>query len=99
MWKVLFTAKAERDIRQMVKQGFLTDNDRRIITTWIRQVKKHGPDSLKNESIWYDHSLKGKFQGYRASAFSYSGRIIYKVEAKKITVIVIKVTPDHRYED
>lgn len=98
MWKVLFTSDAEKQIKQLIKEGLIDDDDRRIITIWIKQVKKHGPDSLRaGKNIWYDHDLTGKWKGFRASAYSYSGRIIYKVEKGKILVKVVRVTPDHDY--
>ena len=98
MWKVLFTEKCEKEIRQLDREGFLSEDDKRVISIWIKQVKKHGPDSLREmASNWNDHPLDRKWFGHRASNFSYSGRIIYKVENKKITVKVVRLTHDHDY--
>ena len=100
MWKVLFTANCEKEIRKLSEKGFLSEDDKRVISIWIKQVKKHGPDSLrtgKSASNWYDHDLDRKWSGHRASSYSYSGRIIYKVENKIVTVTVVRVSPDHDY--
>ena len=97
MWQVLFTAKAEHEIKEQVKLGLLTDEDREVISTWIKQVKEFGPDSLAQGHFWHDHSLEDNWKGHRSSAFSYRGRIIYKIEDKKITVIVVRLTSSHDY--
>ena len=100
MWKVLFTKECEKEIRKAYKAGFLSDDDRRVLSIWIKQVKKHGPDSLRelgHEMNWNDHDLDRKWLGFRASNFSYSGRIIYKVENKKVSVKVVRLTHDHDY--
>ena len=99
MWKILFTAKAERDIKDQYKKGLLTEEDREVIATWIKQVQEFGPESLRRGvNFWYDHDLVDDWNGYRSSAFSYRGRIIYKVEDKKITVVVAKITTEHNYK-
>ena len=98
MWSVLFTAKAEKEIKQQYKDGKITDDDREVISTWIKQVVEFGPDSLRlSGNFWHDHDLEANWKGFRSSAFSYKGRIIYKVEKKKITVKVVRVTSTHDY--
>lgn len=98
MWKVLFSAQAERDIKKLAKEKSLTEADKEVIATWIKQVKEFGPESLQNGvNFWYDHELFDEWKGHRASAFSFKGRIIYRVEKKKIVVLVVKLTADHDY--
>jgi mRNA-degrading endonuclease YafQ of YafQ-DinJ toxin-antitoxin module len=100
MWKVLFAEKCEKEIKSSIKRGLITDDDMRVISIWIKQVKKHGPESLRaggQKSNWNDHALGRKWSGYRASNYSFSGRIIYKIDGKKIIVKVVRVTPDHDY--
>jgi mRNA-degrading endonuclease YafQ of YafQ-DinJ toxin-antitoxin module len=98
MWKILFTAIAEKEIKLQFKSGLLTEDDREIIATWIKQVKEFGPESLRSSNFWYDHALDGKWDGFRSSAFSFSGRIIYKIENKQIIVKVVRVTSTHDYK-
>lgn len=98
MWKVLFIADAEKDIRSLLKSGHLSGSDREVIATWIKQVQEFGPDSLRTSSnFWHDHDLHNEWRGHRASAYSFKGRIIYRVEEKKIIVVVVKVTATHDY--
>lgn len=100
MWKVLFTDECEEEIKVMIKKKLISQDDMRVISIWIKQVKKHGPECLRiggQRSNWNDHALDRKWSGYRSSSFSFSGRIIYKIENKKIVVKVVRVTPDHNY--
>ncbi len=98
MWKVLFTVSAEKDVNALLNSGRLSDADREVIATWIKQIQEFGPDSLRTGSnFWHDHGLFGEWRGRRASAYSFSGRIIYKIEEKKVVVLVVKVIADHDY--
>ena len=80
MWKVEMESKeAERELEDLVKSGLLSLEDQFVIATWTRQVMLHGPGSLKLDSKWADHALSGEWKGFRSSAFSQAGRIIYRV--------------------
>ena len=58
MWKVLFTSGAEKEVRALLKEGRLSDSDREVIATWIKQVQEFGPDSLgASSNFWHDHEL------------------------------------------
>lgn len=96
MWKVLFSPQAENDIAILLRNGDLSDHDREVIATWIKQVREFGPDSLRTGSnFWYDHDLFDDWEGHRASAYCFKGRIIYRVENKKVIVLVVRVTSTH----
>ncbi len=68
-----------------------------VIHAWIRQVTYHGPESIHGDTKWADHALSGEWDGYRSSAFSNRGRIIYQVVEKKILIQIARITPDHDY--
>ena len=94
MWQV----KIEDEAAKIFESDELSEDDKAIIQTWAQTVADHGPYELqKKPSVWADHALSGQWQGYRASSFGYKGRIIYKVEDKVITVIVVRITTDHNY--
>ncbi len=98
MWKVLFASNAEKDIRSLLKNGHFLESDREVIATWIKQVQEFGPASLRaGTNFWHNHDLFDEWKGHRASAYSFKGRIIYRVEEKKIIVVVVKVTATHDY--
>lgn len=93
-WKIRISEAAAK-----VFEGIeLTGDDRVVIQKWAETVAKHGPAELqRHPSIWADHPLFGEWRGYRASSFSYSGRIIYKVENHIVTVIVMRISTTHDY--
>jgi mRNA-degrading endonuclease YafQ of YafQ-DinJ toxin-antitoxin module len=47
--------------------------------------------------MWADHPLYAEWRGHRASSFSHSGRIIYKIEEQVVTVAVVRITTAHDY--
>ena len=94
-WRVKIKPEAEA----IFKTDELTLDDKLIIRKWAQTIIEHGPDELqKAPSIWADHPLYGEWQGHRASSFSYRGRIIYRVEAEVVTVVVVKITTSHDYK-
>ncbi len=80
----------------MIKSGTLSEVEQQVIHSWIRQVTFHGPESL-GAKIWADHPLQDEWKGYRSSAFSNRGRIIYRVVDKVIKVKIARITTDHNY--
>lgn len=67
------------------------------IHAWILEMREFGPKHIKNSSYWRDHTLVGQRWGQRASSFSLSGRIIYKVYNKEQQILVLKISHNHRY--
>ncbi len=95
MWYV----KIEDRAAKVFEGDDLTDDDKIVIQTWAQTVAENGPYGLqKKPSVWADHALYGKWQGYRSSSFSYKGRIIYQVKDKIVTVVVVRITADHDYK-
>ena len=95
-WNVKITAEA-----MAVFQGKdLSDEDRVVITSWAELVRAHGPEKLQErQDIWNDHELeRSPWIGHRASNYSFSGRIIYQVDGKVVTVTVVRITADHNYK-
>ena len=78
----------------------LTRDDREVIKEWYKTiVEGGGPQALlKRPDRWADHALHGELEGHRASSFGYRGRIIYRVENEIITVVVVRITPEHDYK-
>lgn len=97
-WKVIIEDHAELQLTILLKEKKITKDDIKVLLRWVFEMEENGPDFIKNSSEWYDHALEREWQGYRSSAFSYSGRIIYKVIENKILVKVAKVTIDHNYK-
>ena len=96
IWKVVIEDKAA----EIFQADLLTCDDLEIIKLWRRTiVEGGGPDALLREpGRWADHPLHGEWEGHRASSFGYRGRIIYRIENQVITVIVVRITPEHDYK-
>jgi len=97
-WFVKVTAECERQLDELIRRNKFSEDDARVIRAWTQLVIEHGPEILKTQpSVWADHALEGEWEGHRASSYSYSGRIIYSVHEKIVTVKVVRITPDHNY--
>src|SRR5947209_5775146 len=95
MWLV----KIEDEASKVFEGDYLTKDDKIVIQIWAHTVAEHGPEELlRKPSIWADHPLHGQWQGHRASSFSHKGRIIYKVEERVVTVVVVRITTEHDYK-
>jgi mRNA-degrading endonuclease YafQ of YafQ-DinJ toxin-antitoxin module len=93
-WKVHITDEASK----VFESKALTTDDKIVIQKWAELVRDRGPEALtERPGMWADHPLRGEWRGHRASSFSHSGRIIYKVEDKVVTVSVVRITTDHDY--
>lgn len=98
MWGVEFESpKVQQEIEGLIKARKLSADDQAIIHAWIQQVSHHGPESIQGDFKWADHALSGEWQGYRSSAYSNRGRIIYRVIEKKILIQIARITHDHEY--
>jgi addiction module RelE/StbE family toxin len=97
-WSVELTSEAEKILRADFKAGKITVDDVKIIKRWIADVEEQGLQYTQGKSDWRDHPLSGEWSGHRAISFSYSGRVIYRVENERVIVQVVRVTADHDYK-
>lgn len=98
MWSVEFESPAvEKEVTTLIKSKKLTVEDQAIIHAWIQQISAHGPESIRGDFKWADHSLHGEWTGYRSSAFSNRGRIIYRIVDKKVVIKIARITDEHDY--
>lgn len=99
-WKVKVGSKCEEGIRELLKTKRISVLEIGIIKEWILRVSEEGPYSLDDyENFNFrHHPLERNWKGYFASSFSFSGRIIYKIEDNIVRVEVVKITPDHDYK-
>lgn len=99
MWIVEFeSSQVEKEIADLIKSKKLTVEDQAIIHAWIQQISLHGPESVRGDFKWADHPLIGDWEGYRSSAFSNRGRIIYRIVEKKIMIKIARITDSHDYK-
>ena len=96
---VLWQVKIEDKATEIFQKKTLTHDDLEVIKEWRKTVGEGGPGALLNRpDIWADHPLYGEWVGYRSSSFSYKGRLIYRVESKIVTVVLVRITKDHDYK-
>ncbi len=99
MWTVEFeNSQTEKEIADLIKSKKLTADDQAIIHAWIQQISLHGPESIRGDFKWADHPLLGEWEGYRSSAFSNKGRIIYRILEKKVLIKIARITDSHNYK-
>jgi len=63
---------------------------------WKDIVEVSGPAGLKLIKGFRDEALKGEWKGHRSSRLNQQYRVIYRVEADKLFVLVMELTP-HDY--
>jgi toxin HigB-1 len=63
---------------------------------WKSLVFRHGPEKLREFSGFRDEKLKGQRAGQRSSRLSLQYRVIYTVDRRTVTVLVLEITP-HEY--
>lgn len=97
-WCVMMESQAEEELRRMLQHQILSSADIKVLLRWISDMEEFGPKFISNSSEWHDHALEREWFGHRSSAFSHSGRIIYKVMEDLIVVKVAKITTDHDYK-
>jgi mRNA-degrading endonuclease YafQ of YafQ-DinJ toxin-antitoxin module len=92
------TKPAETEFKKLIKSKLISSEDLIIIKAWVSEMEEEGPEFIENSKRWNDHQLHSEWEGYRSSSFSFSGRIIYKVNGREITINVHRVTHDHNYK-
>ena len=59
---------------------------------WKDIVTISGPAGLKAIRGFHDEALRGEWKGHRSSQLGLAYRVIYRVEAQEVTVLVIDIT-------
>jgi len=99
MWKVKFeNIRAQADVERLIRTGRITKADEEVLAAWVRQISLHGPEAIRGDRRWADHDLTGEWRGCRSSAFSYRGRVIYRVEAEVVKIHIARITDEHDYK-
>jgi len=92
------TKKAEAELRGLLTDKTISNADVKVLLRWVDEMEEHGPEFIAQSPEWHDHALDRDWYGHRSSAFSSSGRVIYKIIDSKISVEVHQVTTDHNYK-
>ena len=90
MWTVLEESEATKVIDKLQPQVA------EKYAFWCAIVRQSGPAGLRTIKSFHDEKLGGKLKGLRSSRLNIQWRVIYRVEAREVTVTVERVTP-HQY--
>ena len=86
MWEVLEHRNVQRRIRK------LSDEVLKRYEKWKDIVELSGPQGLRLIRGFHDESLIGDWKGHRSSRLGDQYRVIYRIERKKLFVMVINIT-------
>lgn len=97
-WKVKIEDKSEAELTKLLKDKIVTPADIKVLLRWVSEMEEFGPEYVARSIEWHDHELDREWKDYRSSAFSSTGRVIYKIIDDQIIVQVARVTADHNYK-
>ena len=86
MWRILEHRDVLRSVRNMPTQVL------RRYEKWKDIVHLSGPEGLRLIRGFNDKPLRGEWKGHRSSRLGDQYRVIYKVESKRLLVMVIDLT-------
>ncbi len=90
MWQIFEHRRVDRAISSIPEEIL------KRYEKWKDIVAVSGLKGLRQIKGFHDEALRGEWKGHRSSRLGLKYRVIYKVEAQKIRVFVIDVTP-HDY--
>jgi len=79
-----------RDVKKSLRKVPLSV--RRSFAVWIGVAQSEGPVGLRAARGFNDEALKGKWAGYRSSRLNKQFRVIYRVNADLVEMLVLDVT-------
>ena len=59
---------------------------------WKDIVRISGPRGLRLIKGFHDESLRGQWKGHRSSRLGLQYRVIYRIEGRKVVVMVVDIT-------
>ena len=90
MWEVLEHRRASKRLDRLPKEVL------KRYEKWKDIVRISGPVGLRLIKGFHDEVLKGQWKGHRSSRLGIQHRLIYKVEERRILILVVGITP-HDY--
>ena len=63
---------------------------------WKDIVRVSGPPGLRMIKGFHDEALRGEWKGHRSSRLGLQYRVIYRVVAQEVQILVVEITP-HDY--
>ena len=86
MWEILEHRRAVRRLDRLPIEIL------KRYEKWKDIVRISGPEGLRLIKGFHDEALRGEWRGHRSSRLGLQFRVIYKVVANEIMVLVIDIT-------
>jgi mRNA-degrading endonuclease RelE of RelBE toxin-antitoxin system len=86
MWEILEHRRAVRRLDRLPLEIL------KRYEKWKDIVRISGPEGLRLIKGFHDEALRGEWRGHRSSRLGLQFRVIYKVVANEILVLVIDIT-------
>ena len=90
MWSIFKTEAAKKEISKAPKDV------QEAFDIWKLHVITDGPASLVKINGYWDHALKGAWEGARSSSLNKQWRVIYVIQSEVVKVLTLRITP-HDY--
>ncbi|HLE72178.1 MAG TPA: type II toxin-antitoxin system mRNA interferase toxin, RelE/StbE family [Vicinamibacteria bacterium] len=90
MWEVLEHRRAARRLDRLPKEVL------KRYEKWKDIVRVSGPSGLRLIRGFHDEALRGEWARHRSSRLNQQYRVIYAVDAERVEILVVDVTP-HDY--
>ncbi|MDH3457849.1 MAG: type II toxin-antitoxin system mRNA interferase toxin, RelE/StbE family [Gemmatimonadota bacterium] len=86
MWEVLEHRRVARRVKKLPVEVL------KRYEKWKDIVRISGPPGLRRIKGFHDESLRGEWKGHRSSRLGQQFRVIYRLEAEEVLILVIDVT-------
>ena len=90
MWEVLEHRTVARRLARLPSEVL------KRYEKWKDIVQVSGPESLRLVKGLHDEALRGEWKGHRSSRLGLQYRVIYRIEAEQVVVLVLEIT-SHDY--
>ena len=86
MWSILEHRRVDRQLGGAPREVLVR------YEKWKEIVALSGPVGLRRIKGFHDESLSGKWLGHRSSRLGIQWRVLYRIEAEEVQVLVVSMT-------
>lgn len=86
MWEIFEHRRISRRVRRLPPEVL------KRYEKWKDVVRLSGPQGLRLIKGFHDERLRGEWKGYQSSRLGDQYRVLYKIDGRKVLVVVIDVT-------
>jgi addiction module RelE/StbE family toxin len=86
MWAILEHGRLDRQVAKMPREVL------KRYEKWKDIVRLSGPPGVRLIQGFHDEALAGKWKGFRSSRLGDQWRVIYRVDAERVTYYVESIT-------